>query len=103
VQERRGKQIELIDLLTIAPMDGQTLVESVKKTGRCVIVQEAPRSLGVAAEIIACINDQALLYLEAPVKRVTGYDLFMPYFNREAMYLPGAEQIGRAIEETLNF
>ena len=103
VQEKRGASIELIDLLTIAPMDGNAIVTSVQKTGRCVVVQEAPRSFGVASEIIAKINDKALLSLEAPVKRVTHYDVATPYFGRELMYLPDIERISRAIEETLDF
>jgi pyruvate dehydrogenase E1 component beta subunit len=103
VQESRGASIELIDLLTIAPMDGATIVSSVQKTGRCVVVQEAPKSFGVASEIIAKVNDKALLSLEAPVKRVTHYDVVTPYFGREMMYMPNAERISRAIEETLDF
>jgi 2-oxoisovalerate dehydrogenase E1 component len=103
VQERRGAAIEVIDLLTIAPMDGQTIVESVSRTGRCVVVQEAPRTLSVSAEIIARINDRALLYLEAPVRRVTSYDVVTPYFGRELSYIPSVERIVRAIEETLDF
>jgi pyruvate dehydrogenase E1 component beta subunit len=102
-QEARGVSIELIDLLTISPMDKNTIVESVSKTGRCVIVQEAPRSLSVSAEIIAAINDKALLYLEAPVKRVTHYDVVTPNFGREKAYLPNATRIRKAIEETLDF
>lgn len=103
VQENRGVRIELIDLLTIAPMDGNTIVRSVQKTGRCVVVQEAPKSFGVASEIIAKINDKALLSLEAPVKRVTNYDVATPYFGRELMYIPDRERIARSIEETLDF
>ncbi|UCG14307.1 MAG: alpha-ketoacid dehydrogenase subunit beta [Deltaproteobacteria bacterium] len=103
VQEKRGVSIELIDLLTIAPMDGNRIVRSVEKTGRCVIVQEAPRSFGVASEIIARLNDKALLSLEAPVKRVTNYDVVTPYFGRELMYIPDVERISGAIEETLDF
>ncbi|MFH1748488.1 MAG: alpha-ketoacid dehydrogenase subunit beta [Planctomycetota bacterium] len=103
VQEKRGITIELIDLLTISPMDGDTIVNSVEKTGRCVVVQEAPRSFSPASEIIATINDRALMYLEAPVRRVTGYDLTMPYFGRELAYLPTASRIRRAIEETIDF
>ncbi|MBI5500327.1 MAG: alpha-ketoacid dehydrogenase subunit beta [Deltaproteobacteria bacterium] len=102
-KERRGASIEVLDLLTISPMDGNAIVESVRKTGRAVVVQEGPRSMGVAAEIIARINDKALLSLEAPVKRVTGYDVVTPYFAREEAYLPGPERIGRAIDETLDF
>ena len=103
VHKQRGTSVELVDLLTISPLDGDTIAESVKKTGRCVIVQEAPRSFGPASEIIATINDKALLYLEAPVRRVTGYDLMVPYFAREMAYLPSAGRVRRAIEETLDF
>jgi pyruvate dehydrogenase E1 component beta subunit len=94
---------EIIDLLTISPMDVDTIVSSMKKTGRCVVVQEAQQSFGPASEIIAIINDQALMYLEAPVKRVTMADVVMPLFAREQMYLPSVSDISRAIVETLNF
>ncbi len=103
VQTRRNVSIEIIDLLTIAPMDDETIAASVRKTGRCVVVQEASKTLGVASEIIAVINDKALMHLEAPVRRVTGYDVSPPYFAREAAYLPSAGRIARAIEETLDF
>jgi pyruvate dehydrogenase E1 component beta subunit len=103
VQERRGVRVEVIDLLTIAPLDAATVAASVRKTGRCVVVQEAPKSLGVASEVIACINDEALLALHAPVKRVTGYDVVTPYFGREQAYLPSVGRIRRAMEETLDF
>ena len=103
VRDQRGIRIELIDLLTISPMDGDTIAGSVQKTGRCVVVQEAPRSLGPSSEIIATINDKALMYLEAPVRRVTGYDVATPYFGREAAYIPTNGRIRRAIEETLDF
>lgn len=103
IGQQRGVGIELIDLLTIAPMDSDTIIASIKKTGRCVVVQEAPRTLGVASEIIARINDEALLYLEAPVERVTGYDVVTPYFAREGLYMPDERRIGRAIEQTLDF
>jgi pyruvate dehydrogenase E1 component beta subunit len=103
VQERRGVSIEVIDLLTIAPMDGRTIVRSVEKTGRCVVVQEAPKSFSVAAEIIAKINDKGLLSLEAPVKRVTHYDVVTPYFGRELLYIPDVGRIIRGIEETVDF
>jgi pyruvate/2-oxoglutarate/acetoin dehydrogenase E1 component len=66
-------------------------------------VQEAPRSFGVSSEITALINDQAFLYLEAPVGRLTGYDVVTPYFGREKSYLPNAPRVVHAIEETLNF
>ncbi len=98
-----GASIEVIDLLTISPLDGDTICESVRKTGRCVVVQEAPRSFSVASEIIARINDDALLYLEAPVKRLTGYDVVTPYFGREKSYIPPASRIVRGLRETLEF
>jgi len=103
LHEKRGVRAEVIDLLTISPMDGETIVQSVRKTGRCVVVQEAPRSMSVASEIIATINDKAILHLEAPVKRITGYDVVTPYFGREEYYLPGAERVLRGMEETLDF
>ncbi len=103
VTEQRGAGIEVIDLLTIAPMDAGAVVASVTKTGRCVVVQEAPRSFSVASEIIALLNDEALLYLEAPVKRLTGYDVVTPYFGREKSYIPTVGRIVRGIEETLDF
>jgi pyruvate dehydrogenase E1 component beta subunit len=94
---------EIIDLLTISPMDAETIVASVKKTGRCVVVQEAQQSFGPASEIIALINDQALMHLEAPVRRVTMYDVVMPLFAREQLYLPSVSDISRAIVDTVNF
>jgi len=103
LKQARPASIELIDLLTISPMDGATIVESVKKTGRCVIVQEAPPTLSVSAEIIARINEQALLYLEAPIRRVAHYDVVTPNFGREKMYIPTPRRIRKAIEETLDF
>jgi pyruvate dehydrogenase E1 component beta subunit len=103
IEKKRGAGIEIIDMLTISPLDGDTVCESVRKTGRCVIVQEAPRSYGVSSEIIARINDKSLMYLEAPVKRLTGYDVVTPYFGREKNYIPSAGRVVRGIEETLDF
>jgi pyruvate dehydrogenase E1 component beta subunit len=103
VQNDRGAKIELIDLLTMSPMDGNTITDSVKKTGRCVVVQEAPKSISVGSEIVARINDKSLLYLEAPVKRVANYDVVTPYFGRELMFIPSPTRIRQAIEETLDF
>ncbi len=103
IEKQRGISVEVIDLLSISPMDSQTIVQSVKRTGRCVVVQEAPRTLGPASEIIARINDEALLYLEAPVKRVTQFDVVTPYFGREELYMPGPGQVRDAMEQTLDF
>lgn len=101
--ERKNISCEVIDLRTIMPWDQETVLESVKKTGRCVIVQEATKTGGFASEIIATINDEALLYLEAPVGRVTGFDIIMPYLKNERLQLPSAERIFAKIEETVNF
>jgi pyruvate dehydrogenase E1 component beta subunit len=98
-----GVKVEIIDLLSIAPLDTETIVASVKKTGRCVIVHEGPRTCGMAAEIIARINEKVLLFLEAPIKRVTGYDVPIPYFSKERLYLPDPERILSACRETLEF
>lgn len=94
---------EVIDLLTISPLDDRTVAESVKRTGRAVIVHEAPRSFGPAGEIVARLEEKAFLHLEAPVRRVTGFDVVVPYFAREKVYLPGTERIARAARETLAF
>ncbi len=93
--------IEVIDLLTVVPMDTATIVQSVQKTGRCVVVHEAPRSCGIGAEIIARINEQCLFHLHAPVARVTGYDIPYPFFAREPSYLPNVARILDAIRRTL--
>ncbi|MCX9025074.1 MAG: alpha-ketoacid dehydrogenase subunit beta [Candidatus Methanoperedens sp.] len=94
---------ELIDLRTLSPLDDKIIMESVKKTGRCVVVHEEPRTLGLGAEIIARINEKAFLYLEAPVKRVTGYDVPVPLPKLEDYYLPDAERVADAIKETAGF
>jgi pyruvate dehydrogenase E1 component beta subunit len=103
LKQARRASVELVDLLTIAPLDVETVAASVAKTGRCAIVQESPRTFGPASELIAVINDRALLQLQAPVKRVTGYDVVTPYFGREADYIPSPGRIRRALEETLDF
>ncbi|MCK5799625.1 MAG: alpha-ketoacid dehydrogenase subunit beta [Deltaproteobacteria bacterium] len=103
IEKSRGASVDLIDVLTIAPLDSDTIAESVRKTGRLVVVQEAPRSFGAASEIIASVNDKALMFLEAPVKRITGYDVVTPYFSRELNYIPTVGRVRRGIEETLDF
>jgi pyruvate dehydrogenase E1 component beta subunit len=102
-QEEHGYRVEVIDLLTLSPVDMATVITSVQKTGRAVIVHEAPRTLGFGAEIIARINEEALLSLQAPVRRVTGFDVPYPWYAREAVYLPDEERILHAIEETIRF
>lgn len=101
--EASDKSIELIDLRTIYPLDMRTVEESVKKTGRAVIVHEAPKTAGFGAEIAARIMEHCFLHLEAPVQRVTGFDTIMPYYKLELDYLPEAERIGKAIEEVVAY
>ena len=102
VVEERGVDVELVDVRTISPLDRETVLESVRKTGRAVVVHEAPRSGGFAAEIIATINDEALYHLEAPVARVTGFDVPIPMLAKEDYYLPNPPRIAAGIEEVLD-
>jgi len=97
--EKSGRSIELIDLRTISPLDMPAIIRSVEKTGRVVIVHEAPKAAGLGAEIATAIMEQCFLHLEAPVQRVTGFDTIMPYYKLELDYLPDADRIGKAIEE----
>ena len=103
VETQRGVKCDVLDLLTLSPLDAEAIASSVKRTGRAVVVQEQPKSLGIGAEVIARVNDHALMYLEAPVKRVTGYDVVTPYFGRENMYIPSVERIVDGILQTLDF
>lgn len=96
-----GIEPEVFDLLTLSPLDATMLVDSVKKTGRAVIVHEAPRSFGPGAEIVSRLLEGAFYYLEAPIMRVTGYDVVIPYFSREKAYVPDAARIVAAARETL--
>ena len=96
-----GVGAEVIDVATIAPLDMQTILESVEKTGRCVIVHEAARNVGVGAEIAARLADEGLLTLQAPVKRVTGYDTVVPLAKLEERYMPQPNRIEAAVRELL--
>ena len=97
----QGVSAEVIDVATISPLDRETLLCSVAKTGRAVIVHEACRNGGVGAEVAASIAEGAFLDLQAPVVRVTGYDTIMPYYRNEAHYLPKTEDIVQAVEEVI--
>lgn len=94
---------EVIDLLTVSPMDTETLVQSVTKTGRAVVVSEGNRTCGVASEVIARLNEEAFSYLEAPVQRITSYDIHFPYFACEQIYLPDADRITSAAQQVLTY
>jgi pyruvate/2-oxoglutarate/acetoin dehydrogenase E1 component len=98
-----GLQAEVVDLRTLNPLDVDTIIGSVKKTRRAVVVTEAPRTGGFHSELVALINDHALEYLEAPVARVTGFDVPMPYLLSEDFYLPDAGRVLEAIEGVKNF
>ena len=98
-----GISSEVIDLVSIKPMDTQALVDSVTKTGRCVIVHEGPRTCGIAAEIIARLNEHAFDHLVAPIRRITGYDIHFPFFQTEKHYLPDPDPIIEAAQETMAY
>jgi len=97
-----GYDLEVIDLRTLLPFDVEAILTSVQKTGRVVIVHEAPRTCGFGAELAATIQERAILHLEAPILRVTGFDTPFPY-TLEHEYLPDAARILDAVERVVNF
>lgn len=99
--EEDGAEAELIDLLTVSPLDDRPITESVRRTGRAVIVHEAHRTFGPGAELVARLVEKSFWYLEAPVERVTGYDTIVPYFAREQSYLPDEDRILTACRRVL--
>jgi pyruvate dehydrogenase E1 component beta subunit len=99
---KSGVSCEVIDLATISPIDQETILESVEKTGRLVIIHEAARTAGVGAEIAAIVAEKAIYDLLGPIRRVTGYDVVMPLFRREMDYMPSVAKITDAIREALN-
>jgi pyruvate dehydrogenase E1 component beta subunit len=96
-----GVSAEVIDVATVAPLDMRTILDSVEKTGRCVIVHEAARNVGVGAEIAARLADEGLLTLLAPIRRVTGYDAVVPLAKLEHHYMPQTERIVGAVRDVL--
>ena len=103
LEQETSFKCELIDLRTIYPLDRDTIIQSVKKTGRAVVVHEAHKTTGVGAEILSIINDEALMYLRAPMKRITGFDVPVPQFSLEDDYLPNETRIKHGILETIQF
>ncbi len=99
---KEGISAEVIDVACLKPLDFDTILESVKKTGRCVIVHEAAKTAGFGAEIAARLAEEALYDLHAPVERVTGYDTHIPLFRLEMKYLPSVEKILAAVKRTLS-
>jgi pyruvate dehydrogenase E1 component beta subunit len=101
--EKSGRSVEVLDLRTLSPLDIDAIVESVSKTGRAVIAHEAPNTGSWAAEIAALIGERCLLKLQAPVARVGGWDIRMPLFRLEKYYIPDADRVLTAVQETLAF
>ncbi len=98
-----GISAEVIDVATIKPLDIETILDSVEKTGRVVIIHEAPQTCGVGAEIAAQLAEKALLFLKAPIKRVTGYDITVPYLRLEKQYIPSTARIKDTVHEVLSY
>ncbi len=101
LSDEDGIESEIIDLLTLSPFDDSLMIDSVKKTGRALVIHEAPRSFGPGAEIVSRLMEDAFYYLEAPIQRVTGFDVIIPYFSREKYYLPGIQRIITAAHNVL--
>jgi 2-oxoisovalerate dehydrogenase E1 component beta subunit len=99
---KSGVSCEVIDLASISPIDYETILESVEKTGRLVIIHEAARTAGVGAEIAAIVAEKGMYDLRGPIRRVTGYDVVMPLFRREMDYMPSVAKITDTIRESLN-
>lgn len=103
IEQKRGVTVEVIDLRTLMPLDTDTIVQSIVKTNRAVVVQEAQRTSGIAAEVIAQINERAILSLEAPVMRITPPDTVYPFGQIENQWLPTVERIAAGMEQVLDF
>ncbi len=101
--ETQGISAEVIDVATLKPLDMDSIIQSVEKTGRCVIIHEAPKTCGVGAEIAAQLAEKALMSLRAPIQRVTGYDIVIPLYKMEQLYLPSEQRILNAVHEVMAF
>jgi len=101
LKDKDGIRVEVIDLVTISPLDDELFVQSVKKTGRAMVIHEAPRSFGPGAEIVSRLVEKAFFYLEVPISRVTGFDILIPLFSRENYYLPNVQRIVRSARQLL--
>ncbi|ALS23140.1 MULTISPECIES: alpha-ketoacid dehydrogenase subunit beta [Paenibacillus] len=103
LEKTRGAKAEVIDLRTLMPLDIDTIVESIKKTNRAIVVQEAQKTAGIAAEVIAQINEKAILHLEAPVLRVAPPDTVYPFAQIEDQWLPNPARIVAGLNKVLDF
>ncbi|PEA55369.1 alpha-ketoacid dehydrogenase subunit beta [Bacillus pseudomycoides] len=101
--EKEGISLEVVDLRTVQPLDIETIIASVEKTGRVVVVQEAQKQAGIAANVVAEINDRAILNLEAPVVRVAAADTVFPFSQAESVWLPNHKDIVEAVNKVMNF
>jgi pyruvate dehydrogenase E1 component beta subunit len=97
-----GIDIEVVDIRSLVPLDMETILSSVRKTRRAVVVHEAPMTAGFGAELAARISEELFLEMEAPVLRVTGYDIPYPAPTLEKFYLPGAERIASAVRRSVS-
>ena len=103
LQNERSVSAEVVDLRTVSPIDFETVIGSVQKTGRLIIIHEAPRNVGVGAEVAATVAERALDYLKAPIKRVTGYDIPIPLAKLEDNYIPSRERIAKTALELVSY
>lgn len=101
--QQAGISVEVIDVATIKPLDMDTILASVEKTGRCVVVHEAPLTCGVGAEILAQVAQKALFSLKAPPERVTGFDTIVPYARIEKYYIPSEKRIIDAVNRLMEY
>ena len=101
--EAEGISVEVVDLRTVAPLDIETIIASVEKTGRVVVVQEAQKQAGVGAQVVSEISERAVLSLEAPIGRISAPDTIFPFGQAENIWLPNASDIEAKIKETYEF
>jgi len=94
---------EIVNVMTLKPLDMQTIINSVKKTGRCIIVHEAPKTSGFGAEIIARLNEEIFGELKAPVERVAGFDTVFPLYKMEKLYLPNVVRVVEAMKRVMSY
>ncbi|HVE44181.1 MAG TPA: alpha-ketoacid dehydrogenase subunit beta [Gammaproteobacteria bacterium] len=100
---QQGISVEVIDVATVKPLDMDTILASVEKTGRCLVVHEAAQTCGVGAEIVAQLAEKAMFFLKAPPERVTGFDTILPYAQMEKYYIPSEKRISEAIYRLMEF
>ncbi|EPY06081.1 2-oxo acid dehydrogenase E1 component beta subunit [Paenibacillus alvei TS-15] len=103
LEQEKGWSCEVIDLRSLYPLDRDAIAASVKKTGRAIIVHEAQKTAGIGAEIVSLINDEALMYLRAPIQRITGFDVPVPQFSLEDVYVPTVGRVREGIAAAIQF